>query len=96
MVGELGLGIHLSPVVYTPSAFQPLREIRICFTPEFNVGVDVEYTDEDIINKFKDEILEGIDLIIKGELKPDFPYTQNILIRCSPRSIKNNKPLEYV
>lgn len=87
VIDKLGCGIWLYPTSYSPIDFQSTSRIdvkysldSICQVKNIGTAQAKEEAKKTILAKVAELIDSGV---------PNVPYTRKIMVRCSPRSIRN-------
>jgi len=88
-IKNLDCGVWVFPSMYSPTNFKPLKKIEIIWSPEKVQDVS-GLNDLQANEVLKETILNKLSEILNSDkpLEPNIPYTRDIIIRCSPRSVK--------
>jgi len=85
---RLGVGTWVTPILYSPSDFTPLREIRVIFSPEGIQDIFNLKNNEESEKEIKKRLVKNFEDAIDNGLKENMPYTRSVMFRLSNRSVK--------
>lgn len=86
-IAALGPGVWTMPLIYSPENFQPLREIKVIYSPESLQDILFDKKPEEVEEILKERILNKVKEALNN-WKPNVPETRGIMFRCTERSIK--------
>lgn len=85
---KLGVGTWVTPILYSPSDFTPLREIRVIFSPEGIQDIFSLKNNEESEKEIKKRLVKNFEDAIDNGLKENIPYKRSVMFRLSDRSVK--------
>jgi hypothetical protein len=86
---NLDYGVWLHPTFYDAKNFTPIKKIEIKYSIG-NIAMEKGLTDTQAKEEAKRIILAKVAELIDLDVS-NIPYEQEIMIRCSPRSVKNKQ-----
>jgi hypothetical protein len=84
---SLGPGVWTMPVIFSPENLQPLKEIKVVYSPESLQDILFDKKPEEVEEILKERIINKVREAL-NTWKPNVPVLRDIIFRCTERSIK--------